>query len=163
MWSVVLFSVFSTPGNQHLYMPTPLFNGVHNLVELYLGDTTLGNLDLQLFAGLDNLMSLDLSHNELKVIPTGVADPNFLKSLQNLDLSYNELSYLGNDTMPLLKRVPRVSGSSDQLAFQRSFALLQLSAAEFILCCHCFVVLCGVYCELSVYLLFQCLLCFMGP
>ncbi|KAL8581014.1 hypothetical protein ACOMHN_048048 [Nucella lapillus] len=95
-------------GNLHLSLLRSLFQGLPNLHELYLSDLALGNLDLGLFSGLDSLMALDLSNNEIKDVPTSVASPSFLRNLQSLDLSYNQLSFLSNNTAPLLRRVTRV-------------------------------------------------------
>ena len=117
-------------------MPSSLFKSSPKLVELYLGDTALGSLDLQLLSGLDKLASLDLSHNELKALPPGVADPNFLKSLRSLDVSYNQLTFLANDTEPLLKRVLLVSCIRGR-AFVLGFFLLPAALVVVLLRCFC--------------------------
>ncbi|KAK6749396.1 hypothetical protein RB195_001792 [Necator americanus] len=77
-----------------------LFRGLHKLYSLIIKNARLPTIPNDLFAHTPNLMTLDMSGNELRI------EPYSLKSLSNLihlDLSNNSINFLANTLISLTK------------------------------------------------------------
>ncbi|XP_063700925.1 leucine-rich repeat-containing protein 24 [Culicoides brevitarsis] len=83
--------VLDISNNNLQILPREIFrrSSLLNLQKIYLRDCRLGQIDRAAFAGLTNLVELDLSHNLLTSIPT--ASLNELPSLRDLILTSNSI------------------------------------------------------------------------
>ena len=100
------------------YFPGKTFKNATMLKELYLSDAKLvswdvWNLNKSLFMGLNNLITLDLSHNGLYYIFREIfAD---LSSLQTLDLSSNLIKFIEPDAFRGLVALQKLNLGRNQL------------------------------------------------
>ncbi|EYC45819.1 hypothetical protein Y032_0415g1052, partial [Ancylostoma ceylanicum] len=81
-------------------LPGALFSGLHQLYSLIIKNAKLPTIPDELFAHTPNLMTLDMTGNELRI------EPYSLKSLGNLihlDLSNNSINFLANTLISLTK------------------------------------------------------------
>lgn len=83
--------VLDISNNNLQILPREIFrrSELLNLQKIYLRDCRLGQIDRAAFAGLTNLVELDLSHNLLTSIPTSCL--NELPSLRDLILTSNSI------------------------------------------------------------------------
>lgn len=92
---------------------------------------------LDLFHGLNNLLSLNVSFNSLESLPSGIFGG--LSSLQEIDLSFNALTYLRSDVLPATLEILHIMGnflaSPDPGVF-RTLVVLDLEGNRFHCDCH---------------------------
>lgn len=80
----------SIKGNRLIKFPTAI-SDTHTLEKLDLSENKITSIDDDAFDGLENLIELDLSFNELQYLPTSIGK---LKNLKRLNLSGNKISSL---------------------------------------------------------------------
>ncbi len=80
----------SIRGNKLQKFPNAI-SDVHTLEKLNLSENKISSIDDDAFDGLENLIELDLSFNELTYLPTSLGK---LKKLKRLNLSGNKISAL---------------------------------------------------------------------
>ena len=80
----------SIKGNRLQKFPIAV-SGAHTLEKLDLSENKISSIDDDAFDGLENLIELDLSFNELNYLPTSIGK---LRKLKRLNLSENKISSL---------------------------------------------------------------------
>ncbi|KAJ8406667.1 hypothetical protein AAFF_G00295830 [Aldrovandia affinis] len=94
-------NLLSLTHNQLVYVPNMAFQGLQNIKWMRLSHNSLNNLATEAFAGLFTLVRLSLDHNELQFFPTQTMTR--LPELTRLDLGYNPMTYLGEETVAMVK------------------------------------------------------------
>lgn len=92
---------------------------------------------LDLFDGLNNLLSLNLSFNSLESLPPVIFSG--LSSLQEIDLSFNALTYLRSDVLPATLKILHIMGNflaSPEPGVFRTLVVLDLEGNRFHCDCH---------------------------
>ncbi|ETN69503.1 leucine Rich repeat-containing domain protein, partial [Necator americanus] len=83
-----------------------LFRGLHKLYSLIIKNARLPTIPNDLFAHTPNLMTLDMSGNELRIEPYSLKSLRSVFELHNLihlDLSNNSINFLANTLISLTK------------------------------------------------------------
>ncbi|XP_070198170.1 leucine-rich repeat-containing protein 4-like [Littorina saxatilis] len=95
-------------GNTGCELQPGVFQGLPGLMELYMGSMGLQTISSTLFVGLDSLGTLDLSDNDLEVVPIDFMFPTVFQSLKLLDLSFNRLKGLSHMLEPFVQRIEKI-------------------------------------------------------
>ena len=84
-----------------------LQENVSNIVEMKLNGCNITEISNETFnfSELDGIQNIDLSHNGLLQITSGLFYPKALDKLQKLNLDYNEISYLPSNQFIYLKKL----------------------------------------------------------
>ncbi|VDO99528.1 unnamed protein product [Heligmosomoides polygyrus] len=81
-------------------LPGALLSGLHQLYSLIIKNAKLPSIPDELFRHTPNLMTLDLTGNELRIEPYSLSS---LRNLIHLDLSNNSIAFLTNTLISLTK------------------------------------------------------------